>query len=95
MENESNIDIKNIIRMKEIANIYKLTGQEEKSIKYHENIIELSNKSLQIEEILYFKINSLNQFKLSYKSLETIKTLLNKNPKDIIGLFEIATYLTR
>ena len=95
MESENNIAVENITRMNEIANIYNLTGQKEKSLKYHENIIELCNTSPQIEEILSLKINSLNKLKKSYKSLETTKRLLHKNPNNIIGLFEIVSYLKR
>ena len=44
MQVKSNIDFENITRMKEIADIYKLTNQKEKYEKYHKNIISICDR---------------------------------------------------
>lgn len=93
MQSESNNDIKNVIRMREIANIYSITKQNEKSIKYHRNIINLCDRYPQNEEMLMFKIESLNYLKKRYKSLETSNELLKLNPQNITALINIANNL--
>lgn len=92
MENK---DIKNIVRMKEIANIYSMTNQKEKSARYHKNIIEICDKYPKNEKMLMFKIQSLNQLNKSYKSLETTNELLNINPYNMDALINIASHIMR
>ncbi len=93
MQVKSNIDIENIRRMSEIAEIYEITKQYEKSKKYHENILEICDAYPKNEEILQYKIQSLNYLNKSYKSLETTNELLNLNPNNITALFNIVRYL--
>lgn len=93
MQVKDNIDIENITRMREIAKVYDTTKQNEKSEKYHKNIIEICDKYPKNETMLQFKIDSLNYLKKSYKSLETTNELLTLNPNNIPALINIATYL--
>ncbi|WP_305514846.1 hypothetical protein [Methanobrevibacter sp. V14] len=44
MQIKSNIIINDITRMSEIAKLYSITNQNEKSRKYHKNIINLCDK---------------------------------------------------
>lgn len=90
MENK---DIKNIVRMKEIANIYSMTNQKEKSARYHKNIIEICDKYPKNEKMLMLKIQSLNQLNKSYKSLETTNELLSINPYNMDALINIASHI--
>lgn len=93
MQYESNNDIENIVRMKEIADIYHATKQAEKSEKYHKNIIEICEKYPKNEKMLTYKLQSLNYLKKSYKSLETTNELLNINPNNIDAIINIAEHL--
>jgi len=93
MQCKSNNDLENILRMKEIADIYNATRQYEKSEKYHKNIIEICEKHPKNEMMLIMKINSLNYLKKSYKSLETTNELLNLNPYNINALINIANHI--
>ena len=93
MEIKSNIDVKDIFRMMEIAQVYSITNQKEKSEKYVKNIILICDKFPKNEEMLLFKIQSLNLLNKTYKSLETTNELLNLNPYNIPALFNIADYL--
>ena len=93
MQHEINIDLENIIRMNEIAELYKITNQQEKSEKYHKNIIRICEKYPKDEEMLQFKIHSLNSLDKPYKSLETTNELLTINPFNIPALLNIADYL--
>ncbi len=93
MQSKSNIDIENIRRMSEIAEIYEITKQDKKSEKYHENILKICDAYPKSEEILQYKIQSLNYLNKSYKSLETTNELLNLNPNNITALFNIVRYL--
>jgi hypothetical protein len=93
MQHESNIDIENIVRMNEIAEIYSITNQQEKSEKYHRNIILLCDKYPKNERMLQFKIRSLNSLDKPYKSLETTNELLNMNPYNVHALINILAYL--
>ena len=93
MQSQNNIELENIKRMREIANLYSITGQKEKSKNYHEKIVELCNEKSNDEEILILKIQSLNYLNKRYKSLETTKNLLKINPKNMRGLINIITYL--
>lgn len=93
MQYKSNNDFENIVRMKEIADIYHVTKQSEKSEKYHKCIIEICEKYPKNEKILTFKLISLNYLKKSYKSLETTNELLNINPNNIDAIINIAEYL--
>ncbi len=86
MQVKSNIDIKNIIRMREIAEVYETTGQEKKSQKYHRNIIKICDTYPQSDETLIFKISSQNHLKKSYKSPETTNEHLKINPNNIAVL---------
>jgi tetratricopeptide (TPR) repeat protein len=95
MYDKSNIDFKNIKRMKEIAQIYEITKQHQKSEKYHENIIRICEKYPKNEEMLTIKIQSLNCLKRPYKSLETTKELLNLNPNNLPALLNIIRYLKK
>ncbi|WP_458453782.1 hypothetical protein [Methanobrevibacter sp.] len=88
-----NNDIKNIMRMKEIANIYSMTNQKEKSARYHKSIIEICDKYPKNERMLMLKIQSLNQLNKSYKSLETTNELLSINPYNINALINIASHI--
>ena len=40
MQDKNNIDIENIMRMNEIAEVYEMTGQDRKAERYHKNIIK-------------------------------------------------------
>ena len=93
MQIKSNIDIENIARMSEIAEIYETTKQIEKSEKYHEIIIQIIDRHPKNEKMMEFKINSLNHLKKQYKSLETTRELLNLNSSNIYALINISTYL--
>lgn len=93
MQSKINIDIENMIRMNEIAEIYDLTGQQEKSRNYHEKIVEICDRYPKSEKVLTLKINSLNYLEKSYKSLETTNELLNLNPYNIPALLNISLYL--
>lgn len=93
MQIKSNIDIENIARMSEIAEIYETTKQIEKSEKYHKIIIQIIDRHPKNEKMLEFKINSLNHLKKQYKSLETTRELLNLNSSNIYALINISTYL--
>ena len=93
MQCKSNNDLENILRMKEIADIYNATRQYGKSVKYHKSIIEICEKYPKNERMLILKINSLNYLKKSYKSLETTNELLNLNPYNIDALINIANNL--
>ena len=85
MQVKSNIDFENIIRMREIAEVYETTKQHEKSHKYHRNIIKICDTYPPNEETLIFKINSLNHLKKSYNSHETTNELLKINPHNMAG----------
>ena len=93
MKSKVNIDLENIIRLREIADIYALTKQTKKSEKYHESIIEICENYPKDEKILTYKLESLNFLKKAYKSLETSQELLTINPKNIDALLNIATRL--
>lgn len=93
MQYKSNNDFENIHRMKEIADIYHVTRQREKSEKYHKGIIEICEKYPKNEKMLTYKLQSLNYLKKSYKSLETTNELLSINPNNIDALINIAEYL--
>ena len=95
MQDKSNVDIGNIARMSEIAEVYKITNQSKKSQKYHKSIIHICDKYPRNEKILQYKIRSLNQLNKTYKSLETTNELLNLNPQNIPALFNIAIFLRR
>lgn len=93
MQFKSNINMEDISRMIEIAAIYSITNQKEKSEEYLRNIIEICDKSPRNENLLQFKILSLNLLNKPYKSLETTNELLNLNPYNLPALFNIAAYL--
>ena len=93
MQVKSNIDLENITRMKEIADIYKLTNQKEKCEKYHRNIIQICDQLPKDEKILQYKIHSLNYLGKPYKSLETTNELLNMNPYNIGALLNIIKHI--
>lgn len=93
MQNKRKTHIENIIRLREIANIYTLTKQHEKSEKYHKIILRLCDKCPKTEEMLIFKIHSLNYLNKPYKSLETTDELLNLNPYNMNALLNIACFL--
>ena len=93
MQVKSNIDIENIRRMSEIAQIYEITKQNGKSRKYHKNIIRICDEHPKNEEMLQYKIHSLNCLNKPYKSLETTKELLMLNPYNLMALFNIINYL--
>ena len=93
MQCKSNNDFENVVRMKEIADIYNATRQYGKSVKYHKSIIEICEKYPKNERMLILKINSLNYLKKSYKSLETTNELLNLNPYNIDALINIANHI--
>lgn len=93
MQVKSNIDFENIIRMKEIADIYRLTNQKEKCEKYHRNIIKICDQLPKDEKILQYKIHSLNYLGKHYKSLETTNELLNMNPYNMGALLNILKHM--
>ncbi|MBQ8017353.1 MAG: hypothetical protein IJ258_04520 [Methanobrevibacter sp.] len=93
MQVKSNIDFENITRMKEIADIYKLTNQKEKYEKYHKNIISICDRLPKSEKILQYKIHSLNCLNKPYKSLETTNELLNINPYNMGALLNIIKHM--
>lgn len=93
MRNEINININDICRMIEIAEVYSITNQKEKSEKYLKSIIRICDKFPKDERMLQLKMHSLNLLNKPYKSLETTNELLNLNPYNISALFNIAAYL--
>ena len=93
MQDKNNIDIENIMRMNEIAEVYEMTGQDRKAERYHKNIIKLCDRHPKNERLLQCKIHSLNQLEKPYKSLETTDELLSLNPQNLIALFNIIKYL--
>lgn len=93
MRNKKSVDVKNILRLREIANIYSITKQEEKSKKYHNAIIKLCERYPKSEMMLIFKMQSLNYLNKTYKSLETTNELLNINPYNMNALLNIACFL--
>ena len=93
MEIKSNIDLDDMYRMIEIAELYGITNQKEKSEKYLKNIIRICDEFPKDEEMLQFKIHSLNLLNKPYKSLETTNELLNLNPYNLSALFNIAAHL--
>ncbi|MDO5814970.1 MAG: hypothetical protein Q4Q18_04975 [Methanobrevibacter sp.] len=93
MQDKSNIDIENIIRMKEIARVYNLTKQKKKAAKYHKTIIKICDKYPKDEKMLELKIHSLNCLDKPYKSLENTNRLLYINPYNIPALINIAAHL--
>ena len=93
MEIESNIEINDIFRMMEIAEVYSITRQKEKSEKYLESIIRICDMFPKNEKMLQFKIHTLNLLNKPYKSLETTDELLNLNPYNLTALFNIAAHL--
>ena len=95
MQNKSNIDFENIMRMNEIAEVYKMTKQNKKAEKYHTNIIKLCDRHPKNEKMLQYKIRSLNQLNRPYKSLETTNELLNINPNSLIALFNLIKFIRR
>ena len=93
MQVKSNIDFENIIRMREIAEIYRLTNQNEKYEKYHINIVKICDGLPKDEKILQYKIHSLNCLGKAYKSLETTNELLSLNPYNIGALLNIIRHM--
>ena len=93
MENKISADIENIIRLREIANIYNLTNQKEKCEKYHKAIIRLCDRHPKCEKTLIFKMHSLNYLNKTYKSLEITNELLNIDPYNMNALINIARIL--
>ena len=93
MQDKSNIDFENIMRMNEIAEVYETTKQNKKAENYHRNIVKLCDRHPKNETALQYKIHSLNQLNKPYKSLETTNELLNLNPNSLIALFNIIKYL--
>lgn len=93
MKSKVNNDLENIMRMREIADIYTITKQQKKSIKYHESIIEICENYPRDEKLLTYKIQSLNYLNKPYKSLQATNELININPKNIDALINIADYL--
>ncbi|MBQ2665234.1 hypothetical protein [Methanobrevibacter sp.] len=93
MRIKSNIQIEDISRLIEIAEIYSITNQKEKSKEYLEIAVKICEKFPKNEEMLQFKIHSLNLLNKPYKSLETTNELLNLNPYNFSALINIAAYL--
>ena len=93
MEIKSNIDMGDISRMMEIAEIYHITNQKENSEKYLKNIIIICDKCPKSEKMLQIKIHTLNLLDKPYKSLETTTELLNLNPYNMPALLNIVEYL--
>jgi hypothetical protein len=93
MQIKSDIEIENIKRMSEIAEVYEITRQGEKSARYHRVIIMLCDRFPKNEELLQYKIQSLNRLDKSYKSLETTDELLDLNPNSMAALINIARHI--
>ena len=93
MQVKSNIDFENIVRMREIAEIYKITNQNDKYEKYHRHIIRICDRTPKDEKILQYKIHSLNCLGKHYKSLETTNELLNINPYNMGALLNIIKHM--
>lgn len=93
MQSKSNIDARNIIRMKEIAEIYALTKQTQKSERYHKTIIRICDRYPKNEMMLIFKLESLNCLNRTYKSLEITNDLIKLNPYNAVALINIANHL--
>jgi hypothetical protein len=85
--------MEDISRMIEIAEIYSITNQKEKSEEYLKNVVLICDESPKNEDMLQLKMHSLNLLNKPYKSLETTNELLNLNPYNIFALFNIAAYL--
>ena len=93
MQFKSNINMEDISRMIEIAEIYSITNQKEKSEEYLKRIIEICDKTPRNEDMLQIKMHSLNLLNKPYKSLQTTNELLNLNPYNLSALFNIAAHL--
>ena len=93
MEIKSNIEIEDIIRMLEIAEVYSITNQNEQSERYLKNIIRICHEFPKDEKMLQFKIHALNLLDKPYKSLETTSELLNINPYNLPALLNIAVHM--
>ena len=93
MQSKRNIDARNIIRMREIAEIYAVTKQTKKSERYHKIIIRICDRYPKNEMMLIFKLESLNCLNRTYKSLETTNDLLKVNPYNTVALINIANHL--
>lgn len=93
MQNKNDIIFENLKRMSEIAMVYELTKQREKSENYHRNIIRICDESPKNEMTLQYKIHSLNRLGKPFKSLETTNELLNLNPYNMTALINIAKHL--
>ena len=93
MQSKSNINMEDISRMIEIAEIYSITNQKEKSEEYLKNVVLICDESPKNEDTLQLKMHSLNLLNKPYKSLETTNELLSLNPYNISALFNIAAYL--
>ena len=93
MEIKNDFEIENIRRMTQIAEVYEITKQHDKSEKYHKIIIRICEKYPKNERMLAFKIHSLNSLKKPFKALETTNELLNLNPYNMAALLNLADYL--
>lgn len=93
MQNKNEINLENIRRMNEIANIYEATRQTEKSEKYHKSIIKICDENPKNEKLLQYKIHSLNCLNKPYKSLETTEELLDLNPYNMMALLNLARFI--
>ena len=93
MQFKSNIKMEDISRMAEIAEIYGITNQKEKSEEYLKIVIQMCDKYPKNENLLQVKMHSLNLLNKPYKSLETTNELLNINPYNLPALLNVAAYL--
>ena len=93
MRNKVNINFEDMHHMREIAQIYKIINNKEKSKQYHENIVKICDQYTKKEKMLECKIRLLKPLEKPCKPLKTTAELPNLNPENMILLPNIETYL--
>ena len=81
----------NVCVLNNLAQIYSILGDNEKSKNYNEILLEECNKQLkhtQDETILMLKTNALISLKRTLELNEAVDALLKINPTNIVGLFQ-------
>lgn len=88
----------NVCVLNNLAQIYSILGDNEKSKSYNEILLEECNKQLkyaQDETILMLKTNALISLKRNLELNESVDALLKINPTNIVGLFQKAHCLEK
>lgn len=86
----------NLNAMNNLAQIYKMLGDDLKSGSYNEMLLKECNKRLrheQDETVLMVKANALTSLERNSELNETLDALLKVNPNNILGLFQKAHFL--